>query len=219
MRITKAVLGTGIWSLLAAGFAFAADHTESPAATADRPADLADVFFFDPADTEGRLVAILTYGGGSDTSDQMDADFYCDRDVLYSFYIDRDDNGDGADSIEPDVRVDVRMAEQADGSCTVRLDNVPGAGDDFSGTVAGDNRIFQSASGLNAYVGSTDDPFFFDSQGFGDTLSTGTVSFDSTRDTFGGRNLSAIAFEIDTQALSGSQTVFRAWATTARIVE
>ncbi|WP_116367581.1 DUF4331 family protein [Parahaliea mediterranea] len=206
-------------TLLGAAVTLAADHTESPAATADRPADIGDIFFFDPTDTDNRLVAMITYGGGSDTNDQMDADFYCDRDVLYSFYIDRDDNGDGADSVEPDVRIDIRMAEQADGSCAVRLDNVPGAGDDFSGSVAGSNRIFQSASGLNAFVGATDDPFFFDSQGFGETLSTGTVSFDSTRDTFGGRNLSAIAFEIDTAALGNGQTVFRAWATTARIVE
>jgi hypothetical protein len=204
---------------LAGSLTQAADHTESPAAVADRPADIGDIFFFDPPDTENRLVAIITYGGGSDTSDQMDADFYCDRDVLYSFFIDRDDNGDGAASVEPDVRMDIRMAEQDDGSCTVRLDNVPGAGDSFSGTVAETNRIFQSASGLNAFIGSTDDPFFFDSQGFGETLSTGTVAIDNTRDTFGGRNLSAIAFEIDTTALSSTQTVFKAWAVTARIVE
>ncbi|WP_187276648.1 DUF4331 family protein [Parahaliea maris] len=219
MQAVRLICAAGLAGLLASGLALAADHTESPAATADRPADIGDIYFFDPGDTDGRLVAMITYGGGSDTSDQMDAGFYCDRDVLYSFYIDRDDNGDGAGSVEPDVRIDIRMAEQADGSCTVQLENVPGAGDSFSGTVADSNRIFQSASGLNAFVGSTDDPFFFDSQGFNETLSTGTVSFDSTRDTFGGRNLSAIAFEIDTAALSSSQTVFKAWATTARIVE
>lgn len=219
MKAVRIIQKAGLAGLLASGLALAADHTESPVATADRPADIGDIFFFDPDDTEGRLMAIITYGGGSDTNDQMDADFYCDRDVLYSFYIDRDDNGDGVESVEPDVRIDVRMAQQEDGSCTVQLDNVPGAGDNFSGTVAGDNRIFQSADGLNAFIGSTDDPFFFDSQGFGETLSTGTVAIDSTRDTFGGRNLSAIAFEIDTEALSSTQTVFKAWATTARIVE
>lgn len=219
MQAVRSIYLAGLAGVLASGLALAADHTESPAATGDRPADIGDIFFFDPGDTEGRLVAMITYGGGSDTNDQMDADFYCDRDVLYSFYVDRDDNGDGADSVEPDVRIDIRMAEQEDGSCTVQLDNVPGAGDDFSGTVAGDNRIFQSGSGLNAFIGSTDDPFFFDSQGFGETLSTGTVAIDSTRDTFAGRNLSAIAFEIDTAALSDTQTVFKAWATTARIVE
>ena len=197
----------------------AADHVESPGAIADRPGDLADVFFFNSPDADGRLVGIITYGGGSDVSDQNDESFYCDRDVLYSFLIDRDDNGDGTASIEPDVRIDIRMAEDRNGNCTVRLDNVPGAGDQFRGTVADGNRIFQSASGLNAFVGPHDDAFFFDAQGLGDTLSTGTVSFNSMRDSFGNRNLSGIAFEIDTAALSSTQTVFRAWATSARIVE
>ncbi|MEQ9464369.1 MAG: DUF4331 family protein [Haliea sp.] len=205
--------------LLLAGLVQAADHVESPAATADRPADLADIFLFDPDDTSGRLVAMITYGGGSAVSDQNDADFYCDRDVLYSYYIDRDDNGDGTASIAPDVRIDIRMAEQEDGSCRVRLDNVPGAGGAITGTVADGNRLFQSASGLNAFVGPVDDPFFFDAQGLGQTLSTGNVAFDSSRDAFANRNLSAIAFEIDTAALSSTQTVFRVWATTARIVE
>lgn len=205
--------------LLLATLAQAADHVESPAATADRPADLADIFFFAPADTEGHLVAIVTYGGDSAVSDQNDADFYCDRDVLYSFFIDRDDNGDGTESIAEDVRIDIRMAEQEDGSCRVRLDNVPGAGGAITGTVDDGNRLFQSASGLNAFVGPVDDPFFFDAQGLGETLSTGDVAFDSTRDAFANRNLSAIAFEIDSAALSSTQTVFRAWATTARIVE
>lgn len=197
----------------------AADHVESPAATADRPADLADVFFFNSPDTDGRLVGIITYGGGSDVSDQNDQNFYCDRDVLYSFLIDRDDNGDGTVSVAPDVRIDIRMAQERDGSCTVRLENVPGAGDTFQGTVSPDNGLFQSSTGLNAFVGSHDDAFFFDAQGFGDTLSTGTVAFNSSRDSFANRNLSAIAFEIDTGALSNSKTIFRAWATSARFVE
>ncbi len=199
--------------------AMAADHVESPGAIADRPGDLADVFFFNSPDTAGRLVGIITYGGGSDVSDQNDEDFYCDRDVLYSFLIDRDDNGDGTASIEPDVRIDIRMAEDGNGDCRVRLENVPGAGDDFDGTVSDGNRIFQSSNGLNAFVGPHDDAFFFDAQGLGDTLSTGTVSFNSMRDSFGNRNLSGIAFEIDTAALSSTQTVFRAWATSARIAE
>lgn len=205
--------------LLATPLVLAADHVESPAATADRPADLADIFFFDPPDTDGRLVAIITYGGDSSVADQNDDDFYCDRDVLYSFLIDRDDNGDGLETLAADVRIEVRMAEQSDGSCRVRIDNVPGAGGAITGTVSEGNRLFQSASGLNAFVGPVDDPFFFDARGLGDTLSSGDVAFDSSRDAFAGRNLSAIAFEIDTASLSSTQTVFRVWATTGRILE
>jgi hypothetical protein len=215
----KSLLRYTLTGLLLGALAHAADHVESPAATADRPADLADIFFFDPEDTSGRLVAVITYGGSSTVSDQNDADFYCDRDVLYSFFIDRDDNGDGTETIGEDVRIDIRMAEQEDGSCRVRIENVPGAGETIAGTVSSDNRLFQSDSGLNVFVGPVDDPFFFDAQGLGDTLSTGNVAFDNSRDAFANRNLSAIAFEIDTATLSSTQTVFRVWATTGRIVE
>lgn len=207
--VTALLLSTGLW---------AADHVESPAAIGDRPADLADIFFFPAPDVSERLVGIITYGGGSAVADQNDADFYCDRDVLYSFLIDRNDDGD-PDTVAPDVRIDIRMARQPDGRCRVRLDGVPGAGESFAGTVSDEQRQFQSSRGLSAFVGPVDDPFFFDAQGFGATLSTGMLAFDSSRDAFAGRNLSAIAFQIDRLALGDSVDVFRAWATTGRIQE
>lgn len=215
---TSHKLGLGGLAMLASSTLLAADHVESPAAIADRPADIADVFFFAAPDNANRLVGIITYGGGSAVSDQNDAGFYCDRDVLYSFFVDRDDDSDPM-TVAPDVRMNIRMAPQADGSCDVRLEGVPGAGASFEGSVAGTSRSFQSSNGLNAFVGSTDDPFFFDFQGFADTLATGTLAFDNTRDAFANRNLSAIAFQIDTLALSPSGSVFKAWATTARFVE
>lgn len=218
MRTSHKLGLSGLAMLASSALVMAADHVESPAAVADRPADIADVFFFSAPDVSNRLVGIITYGGGSAVSPQNDAGFYCDRDVLYTFFVDRDDDNNAA-TVMPDVRMSIRMAPQSDGSCDVSLEGVPGAGSSFSGTVAGTNRTFQSSNGLNAFVGSTDDPFFFDFQGFADTLSTGTLAFNNTRDAFAGRNLSAIAFQINTNALSSSGQVFKAWATTARFVE
>ncbi len=208
--------------LTQAGVAMAADHTESPAATADRAADIADLFVFDPADTSGRLVVVLTYGGDSSFNPLAgDQDFYCDRDVLYSVHLD-DTANNGADayaSATPDVTMNIRMASSGNGSCNVRFENVPGAGNRFEGRVGNGTDIIQSSSGLNGFVGTADDPFFFDFQGFVDTLNTGALAFDNTRDAFAGRNLSAIAFEIDESAIGSSGTEYRVWATSARYVE
>jgi hypothetical protein len=209
--------------LAQADIAYAADHTESPATTADRAADIADLFVFSPViGGSERLVVVLTYGGDSSFNPiSGDLDFYCDRDVLYSVYLDDTANNaaDAYASATADVTMNIRMTAQADGSCDVRFENVPGAGSRFEGKVGNGTDIVQSSNGLNGFVGTADDPFFFDLQGFVETLNTGTLAFDNTRDVFAGRNLSAIAFEIDESAIGSSGTQYRLWATSARYVE
>lgn len=225
-KLNKGLMITCLVALMQAGIAKAADHTEAPGSTADRASDIADLFIFDPDDTTGRLVVVLTYGGDSSFNPQTgDQDFYCDRDVLYSVHIDDTgitNTGNSYETAIPDVTMHIRMASSSSGDCDIRFENVPGAGDIFEGTVGSGTDIIQSTNGLNGFVGSINDPFFFDFQGFADTISTGDLAFDNTRDAFAGRNLSAIVFEIDEAALGsnavGSNT-FRIWATTARIVE
>jgi hypothetical protein len=72
--------------------------------------------------------------------------------------------------------------------------------------------------GLNArvYAGLRDDPFFFDLEGFRNTLATGTLSFDGSRDTFAGSNCTAIVLEMDLAAAQAGGATLQLWATTAR---
>jgi len=66
------------------------------------------------------------------------------------------------------------------------------------------------------FAGLRDDPFFFDLEGFEQTLQTGAVSFQDTRDSVAGLNCTAIVLEFDrAAALGGSQTL-NLWTTTGR---
>lgn len=206
---------------LGAAPVMAADHAESPAADLDRAADIGDLFVFRSPDREGRIVAALTFGGRPAPRARIDIE-YCDRDVLYTVHVDKD-----ADDL-PDTEIHIRYGRDATGQCGVRFENVPGAGarafDGSTGTV------FSSPSGLRAFSGRCDDPFFFDPQGLAATLMTfsgdpdnptGELRFDSARDGFGQRNITAAVFEIDAAALlrGASSRRLRFWATTSRFRE
>jgi hypothetical protein len=90
---------------------------------------------------------------------------------------------------------------------------LPGAPGPVTGRV---NKKITVADNVRVFGGLRDDPFFFDLEGFRNTLMTGTLSFDSNRDTFAGLNVTAIAMEMDlTAALNGGSSL-NGWATTSR---
>ena len=66
--------------------------------------------------------------------------------------------------------------------------------------------------GFVLWAGLVDDPFFFDAQGFEDTLATESLSFTGT-DAFEGRNVMAIVLESPPAKFTG----VRAWASTSRL--
>ena len=207
--------------------ALAADHAESPTVTADPAADIADVFIFRPDPALPKLVAAISFAGRPSTAAggvRIDGPVMrCDPNVLYVFNI--DNNADGTLDARPDIRVLARLARNGNGQCGVQLEGIPGLGGRIlSGR--SDVILMDSGSGLRAFAGLVEDPFFFDSMGFGETLASfagagqsGTIGFQSTRDTFGGRNLSVIVFEMDlTSALGGIGTgsVLKFWGDTYR---
>lgn len=209
-----------------------ADHAESPGADADPAADLADVFIFPSPENNTRTVAAITFGGRSAPRSRIDGSFYCDPRVLYTLHIDRADAAGNFDSV-PEVDVRVRFARDKDGVCGMQLENVPGAGGTFSGAIEG---VFTSNNGLKAFAGLRNDPFFFDAEGYaalvasfagagqsGDVVGAFRLAGSQPRrDSFAFRNVSAIVFEINTDALSpavnGVRPKVRFWSTTARLV-
>ena len=212
--------------------AIAADHAESPGTETDFAADIADVFVFASPEVANRLVGAITFGGRPAPRSRIDGSFYCDRDVLYSFLIDRADASGNFDSI-PDLRVNIRFGKNGVGACGVQFENVPGAGAAFSGPI---ERTLTGGGGLRGFAGLRNDPFFFDFEGFSTLLNTFAGAGQSgdlvtafrltggqpRRDSFGGRNASAIVFEMDLEAVAprgagGTRPKIRAWATTARI--
>jgi len=211
-----------------------ADHAESPGADADPAADIADVFVFAAPGAAGKLVGAITFGGRPAPRSRIDGSFYCDRNVLYSFFIDRA-NAVGAFDSVPDIRVDVRFGLDSRGRCGVRFDNVPGAGGAFSGPI---EQVLTTGSGISAFAGLRNDPFFFDAQGLTALLGTfatagqngdlvtafglGQTPPLARRDSFANRNVSSIVFEMDLNVVApmpgaGVRPNIRVWATTGRV--
>lgn len=224
---------TAALALAASAAVMSADHAESPGADADPAADLADVFIFPSPENATRTVASITFGGRSAPRSRIDTEFYCDPRVLYTLHIDRADASGNFDSVA-DVEVLVRFARDKDGRCGMQLENVPGAGGTFSGPT---ENILTSTTGLRAFGGLRNDPFFFDAEGyaalvasFSGTGQTGDLvgafrlgAGAARRDSFANRNVSAIVFEMSTDALSpagagGVRPKVRVWATTGRLV-
>lgn len=174
----------------------AADHAEAPGAAADPAADIND--FFAWVDGDGSTYLIMTvqpfYTGPA-------ADAY-DRDVLYQVHYDFDGDGFAEGSM------DVRFGPDGAGGWGVQAIGIPSG----SGVVQGPVGSVITDGPTAIYAGITDDPFFFDLDGFLTTLGTGTVSFDSSNDSFAGANVLTIAIQT-----TDPGAPVQVWATTSRI--
>lgn len=170
--------------------AFAGDHIDSPLNINDPDADLADVYAFVNPNDPDEFIMIVTWLPFASV-DSMFSDA-----VLFTFHL---VNGAGVDnSIQCTF-----STPDASGDQTVTCDG-PGSLD-VSGPVeqtvdGGDMRVF---------AGIFDDPFFFDSPAFKETVATGAPQFtDPGFDAFAGFNVQAIVLgvNIDTiaQTPSGS---------------
>lgn len=218
---------------LLGGAATAADHAESPGADADPAGDLADVFIFISPENPRRMVGSITFGGRPLPRSRIDTAFYCDPRVIYVLNIERA-NAAGAFTNVPTTRVVARFGRSVTtGRCGVQLENIPGAGGTFSGATEG---VFTSSTGLRAFAGLRNDPFFFDAEGFngmiaafanpappgGYVVNSFGLGTRPRRDSFANRNVSAIVFEMDIDALApavnGRRPKIQVWSTTARRV-
>lgn len=177
---------------LCAGTALAADHRDAPIATGDPAADINDIYaFMNPNDPNEVILVNTVVPFANYNSRFSDA-------VEYNFHI---DNG------ASDVVVGCRFLDQSNRvSCTGP--NGLAASGGIERTVVG--------SGMRVWAGLRDDPFFFDLQGYKETLMTGTLSFDSTRDSFAKLNVSAIVLEISLDGIAGGSQELQVWATTRR---
>jgi hypothetical protein len=209
-----------------------ADHAESPGADADAAADLADVFIFPSPESASKLVGAITFGGRPAPRSRIDGSFYCDPDVLYTYSVDRADGSGNFDSV-PDLQIYARLGKNSQGQCGVQLQNVPGAGGTFSGPI---EQVLSTSSGIRGFAGLRNDPFFFDAEGLGVLFTTFAAPGQSgdlvtafrlagnqpRRDSFANRNISAIVFEMDLEAVApkatnGTRPKLRVWSTTGRL--
>lgn len=187
----------------------AADHLDPPArtdpavdSTPDRPADIADVFAWHTATT---TVLVLTFAGPVATT--LPA-FY-DRDVLYKINISNTDA-----TTTPNIPITVKFGKGAGANqFGVQISGIPGVNGPIVGPV--DTTIVKD--GVTARAGLFDEPFFFDLQGFKDTVSSGHLAFNNKRNFFAAQNDTAIVIEIPSDRINNAGHVLNIWGTTARL--
>jgi hypothetical protein len=200
MTLTKKRLlgGAGIAALLLAVPVFvsmnanASDHTDAPAATNRASADISDLYVWA---ADGNTTAIMTVNPLTPAG--MMAGY--DADVLYGFHFDT--NADNAS----DVDIWVRFGQNDAGDWGMQVTS-PG------GTMVGAAGELIDDGNSRAWAGTSDDPFFFDFEGYQNTVANGTLGFDPTRDSFAGTNVLSIAIQMPTADIGAG--AFTAWATT-----
>lgn len=216
MRLRHALpLTAGVMIALAGGAFYvtgaglvAADHLDPPGrtnpandSTPDKAADIADVFAWHTA-TDINLV--LTFAGPQ--ANNLPATY--DPDVLYTINV-----SNAAPRTTPDIPIEVRFGRGSDGSSFgVQVNGLPGV----NGAIVGPVETNLTKDGVRVRAGLFDDPFFFDLQGFRDTVATGTLSFNNQRDFFAGQNDTAIVISIPRDRIENGSNLVDVWATTAR---
>jgi hypothetical protein len=196
-----AACGGGWWATTV----LASDHDESPLVKEDAAQDITDLYVFDSGG--GTTTIIVCWAGFNDSRPQPDEEALYDENALYTIWVDND--GDN----EADISIRWRYGRNAAGDVGVRWEEVPGAIDYVSGPV---ETVFDVGEGARAWSGHADDPFFFDAQGYLETLATGTPMFMNSRDFLAGLNVTAAAIEIDTALLQEGGAPMQFWATAAR---
>lgn len=215
MKYTKALpLAVGGLSLATAAvlFApgvgiFAADHLDPPARTdpavddtPDRAADIADIYAWH---TDTKVILAMTFSGPQATDKPADYD----PDVLYSINV-----SNAAPRTTTDIPIRFQFGTGGMNQFGIRVTGLPGV----TGPIEGSVETTLEKDGVRVRAGLFDDPFFFDLQGFKETVSTGTLSFDSNRDFFAGQNLTAVVIEIPKDRIDTGELV-DVWAATARL--
>lgn len=214
MRYSKALpYAVGGLSLATAAILFApgvgiiaADHLDPPArtdpamdSTPDRAADIADIYAWH---TDTSVVLALTFSGPQATNQPATYD----PNVLYSINV-----SNTAPRTTTDIPIQFRFGTGAMNQFGIRVTGLPGV----TGAIEGSVETTLEKDGVKVRAGLFDDPFFFDLQGFRDTLNTGTLSFRSNRDFFAGQNLTAVVIEIPKDRIETGMPV-DVWGATAR---
>ncbi len=185
--------------------AICSDHTESPLVKQDASMDLTDLYVFDSGG--GKMTVIVNWAGFNDSRAQPDAAPLFTSNSLYTINIDNNEDN------VADFRIQWKFGQNSQGQWGVQVTGIPGSQGTVSGPV---ERILSGGNGTRVWAGHADDPFFFDVQGYLDTLATGVLSIINTRSILSGFNVTALAVEFDIASVVNSGGDAHFWITSAR---
>ena len=187
-------------SLMSVASVNAADHQEAPGASARLSADIGDYYVWHE---EEQLNLVLTFG--TFAAPGLPASF--NRDNLYTFHFDTSAPADGV----ADLEIYTRFSQDVDGNWGMQVFGIDGA------EIEGPVETILSNSQITAWAGLTDDPFFFDQTGFQETVGTGIISFDPTRDDVAGLNITAIVLQLPVDPIRSGGGSLQTWTTTSSL--
>lgn len=209
------------------GGVYAADHGDSPRASADPAADIADLYAWMDATDGEKLNLIMTMTSNGAFSDAVD----------YVFYVNSDDDG----PLGPNPQAETTITCSFDGDGMVTCE---GGGSSVSGDASDAQGIMSNDGNLRVFAGLRDDPFFFNVAGFnatveaviGAAIGEPPLAFDddgcpllddataaqlrtliSTApddDGFGGLNVLALVVQVDRSLVNGNGDILGVWAST-----
>jgi hypothetical protein len=208
--------------------AFAADHIDSPAAVANPPADITDVYTW----MNGNNVVLVMNVGPLATTGM-----HFDPTVQYVLH-----TGSAAALLMPETAENIICTFDASQkiSCWVGTD------DYVSGDASATTGLMSASGKVKVFAGLRDDPFFFNLNGFKDTVAAveaaaGGLTFDAAgcpalsaaqstalvgmlthtsmgtmppADFFAGKNVLSIVLEIDKSLLTKGGPIMSVWAST-----
>ncbi|MEX0683276.1 MAG: DUF4331 family protein [Dehalococcoidia bacterium] len=211
LALAFAIGAAALWALSASG----ADHRDGPAAEANAPLDITDVYAFRSPAAADNLVVAFGVNGLTAPSGNSAARF--NADATYTIHVDTD--GDLADNATANF--------DFDGSTPQKF-TVTGLGNPINGEVtpAGQAAKITEAGGIKAFAGLRDDPFFFDLTAFKKFVAGPYVPAAGLRaaadgapaDTFAGTNVTYMILELPITAVTGAADshtgTIKAWANT-----
>lgn len=217
----KLLFGTLTVVALAGGILYAADHIDSPAVTGSGSTslepDITDTYVFQSPSDNSKMVFVLNWQGLMSPAKTASATI--SKNLLLEFNI--DNTGDNVEDLviqakfqDGRFRVYGPVKPTATGVSSTIVTSAPM----IEGTVTpyGANvspNIATHASGMKAFVGPRDDPFFFDLVRYKEIIGGTATSFhsgttaDPANDTFKGTNVLSLVVEVPKSMLGSAQTI------------
>ena len=219
--MNRASFSVSVFLFAVALQSMAADHLDAPAAIADPATDIADVFAWTTADTRNiNLVMTVPVAAFSDA-------------VQYAFRV---ESTQAYGSAGVGIDVVCTFATNQNLECWV------GNEDYVSGDASSEFGLLSESGLVRVFAGERNDPFFFNSSGFNETVATvvaaapglnfdpaGCPTIDSATSTaivtqlatggdgFALRSVQALVLQIDRSLLTAGGDVVAVWGSTHRI--
>lgn len=216
VAITALALTTG-------GIIYAADHIDSPSATADPTADITDLYVFRAPDPNYLVFAANTHGlltpgpAGTTTSAKFD------ENTLIEFNIDT--NGDAVEDLVIQCKYDAAsnsmvvygpVAPSETGTRS-KLEGSATASVVVTAYGAAAPTISTSASGIKLFAGPRDDPFFFDLDQYKKIVAGTATGFNNPgTDHFAGLNVLSVVLEIPKTLIPTASGNINVWLETKK---